>query len=164
MSFENDVARAAPVFEGEAKAVWPAGSFDGVVMRRLVALFADLLILIVLVSACYIVLAIFGILTLGLAWLGFGLVPLVPFLYFGYYLGGPASATPGMSWQGIEVRTWDGRRPGFVQGALHALVAYALFAVSSLVFFLTLLIPFFNTRKRFLHDYLCGTVVVRRQI
>ena len=30
------------------------------------------------------------------------------------------------------------------------------------VFFLTLLMPFFNALKRFLHDYLCGTVVVRR--
>ena len=163
MSFDNDVARAAPVFNGE-ETVWPAGSFDGVVMRRLVALFADLLILIVLVTACYILLAIFGILTLGLAWLAFGLVPIVPFLYFGYYLGGPNAATPGMAWQGIEIRTWDGRRPGFIQGALHALVAYGLFAISSMVFFLTLLMPFFNSRKRFLHDYLCGTVVVRRQI
>ncbi|MAB13832.1 RDD family protein [Parvibaculum sp.] len=163
MNFDNDVANAAPVFDGEETA-WPAGSFDGVVFRRLVALFADLLILIVLVSACYILLAIFGILTLGIAWLAFGLVPIVPFLYFGYYLGGPTSATPGMSWQGIEVRTWNGRRPGFIQGALHALVAYGIFAISSLVFFLTLLMPFFNSRKRFLHDYLCGTVVVRRQI
>ncbi len=163
MNFDNDVANAAPVFDSEETA-WPAGSFDGVVFRRLVALFADLLILIVLVSACYILLAIFGILTLGIAWLAFGLVPIVPFLYFGYYLGGPSSATPGMSWQGIEVRTWNGRRPGFIQGALHALVAYGIFAISSVVFFLTLLMPFFNARKRFLHDYLCGTVVVRRQI
>lgn len=163
MSFDNDVARSAPVFNGE-ETVWPAGSFDGVVSRRLVALFADLLILIVLVIACYILLAVFGILTLGIAWLAFGLVPIVPFLYFGYYLGGSVSATPGMSWQGLEVRTWDGRRPGFIQGALHALVAYGIFAISSMVFFLTLLMPFFNSRKRFLHDYLCGTVVVRRQI
>ena len=71
------------------------------------------------------------------------------------------SATPGMRWQGIELRTWDGRRPGYIQGALQTILFYVTTAAITP---LVLLVPFFNERRRCLHDYFCGTVFVRRSV
>jgi uncharacterized RDD family membrane protein YckC len=136
---------------------WPAGTFDGVIWARSLAFIADLVIVSVLILAATIVFAVLGILTFGLLWPGMALSPLIALVYFTLTLGGPHSATPGMRWQGIELRTWDGRRPGYLQGALQTIVFYV---TASLTVFL-LIVPFLNERRRCLHDYLCGTVVIR---
>ena len=103
----------------------------------------------------------FGIVTLGL---GFALYWLLPsaaviwaILYFGFTLGGPASATIGMRIMDLEMRTWYGAPAYFVLGAVHAVAFW--FTVS---FFtpLVLLVAFFNERRRLLHDILLGTVII----
>jgi uncharacterized RDD family membrane protein YckC len=103
----------------------------------------------------------FGIVTLGL---GFALYWLLPgssvvwaVVYFGLTLGGARSATIGMRIVDLEMRTWYGAPAYFVLGAVHA-VAFWL----SVSFFtpLVLLVPFFNERRRLLHDILLGTVVI----
>ncbi|MGH6727656.1 MAG: RDD family protein, partial [Pseudolabrys sp.] len=78
-------------------------------------------------------------------------------LYFGGTLGGPASATIGMRLMDLEMRTWYGAPAYFVLGAVHA-IAFWL----SVSFFtpFVLLVPFFNERRRLLHDMVLGTVVI----
>ncbi|MDR3499973.1 MAG: RDD family protein [Parvibaculum sp.] len=158
MSDQQGLVRSSPIeLDGHE---WPAGAFDGVVFARSVAYIADLVLISFLILVATIVFGILGILTLGLLWPGAALSPLIGLAYFTLSLGGPNSATPGMRWQGIELRTWDGRRPGYLQGALQTLLFYVSVTVGTL---LVLLVPFFNTRRRCLHDYLCGTVVIRRE-
>ena len=58
---------------------------------------------------------------------------------------------------GLQVRTWDGQKPGY----LHALISSCLFwflvpASSGLI----LLVAPFSNRRRHVHDMLSGTVVV----
>lgn len=142
----------------EEEFVWPAGAFAGVLSARAMAFLADLIVLAVVTFAFFIVFTILGILTLGLLWPGAALGWLVALGYFTFFVGGPFSATPGMRWQGIELRTWDGYRPGYLQAALQATLFYFSVAIANV---LILLVPLFNRRRRFLHDYLCGTVVVR---
>jgi uncharacterized RDD family membrane protein YckC len=57
----------------------------------------------------------------------------------------------------LELRTWYGAPGYFVLGAMHAV----LFWVSiSFLSPLVLLVGLFNSRRRLLHDFVLGTVVI----
>ena len=131
--------------------------FDGVLSKRIFAFGIDWLLLSVATVFLTLVFAFLGLLTLGLLW---GLLPVVaPLMWLGYFtftIGSPSSATPGMKFMGVEVRTWDGARPHYIQGALQTLVFYISW--SATVFLL--IVPLFNKRRRALHDYLIGTVLI----
>lgn len=152
---DNSLSNAMP---RQADYDWPKGAFAGVISARAFAFLADLVVLLVITLAFSLIFIVLGILTLGLLWPGAALGWLIALGYFTLFVGGPASATPGMRWQGIELRTWDGYRPSYIQAALQAVIFYFSVAFGTV---LILLVPFFNRRRRFLHDYLCGTVVIR---
>ncbi len=109
MSESNHVA--ATGFSASENRHWPAGTLDGIVLARCLAFLADLLIVSILIVLASIFFGFLGILTFGLLWPGAALTPLIGLAYFTFTLGGRYSATPGMRWQGIELRTWNGRRP-----------------------------------------------------
>lgn len=142
-------------------AVWPDSAFDGIIIARCLAFIADLAVILVLLIAASLVFGILGILSFGLLWPGAALTPLLVIAYFTFTLGGRYSATPGMRWQGIELRAWNGNRPGYLQAFLQTLLFYVTVTVGTA---LVLLVPFFNKRRRCLHDYLCGTVFIRSGI
>lgn len=130
---------------------------DGVLGRRFVAWFVDLLLVGVLVAVLHLALAIFGVLTLGLGWALLPAVAVVPFLYSFGFLASRHAATPGQHWLGLRVvQEATGLRPT----PLEALV-------SSVVFWLSLGVPvlflavLFNRRHRTLHDLAGGLVMVR---
>jgi hypothetical protein len=58
---------------------------------------------------------------------------------------------------GVELRTWYGGPGYFLLGAMHG-VAFWVFV--SLFTPLILLICFFNSRRRLLHDITLGTIVI----
>jgi len=135
--------------------------FEGVLARRVVAFIIDFIIIAIPVVLAAMFIFAFGIVTLGL---GFALYWLLPgasvvwaVVYFGLTLGGARSATIGMRIMDLEMRTWYGAPAYFVLGAVHA-IAFWL----SVSFFtpFVLLVPFFNRRRRLLHDILLGTVVI----
>lgn len=135
--------------------------FDGVLARRVVAFAIDFFIIAVPVVLAAMVIFAFGIVTLGL---GFALYWLLPpgtviwaLIYFGVTLGGPSSATIGMRVMDLEMRTWYGAPAYFVLGAVHAIAFW--FTISFFTPFI-LLVAFFNERRRLLHDILLGTVVI----
>jgi uncharacterized RDD family membrane protein YckC len=135
--------------------------FDGVLSRRVAAFIIDFIILSIPVVLVAMFIFAFGIVTLGL---GFALYWLLPpgtviwaLLYFGATLGGPNSATVGMRVMDLEMRTWYGAPAYFVLGAVHAIAFW--FTVSFFTPFV-LLVAFFNERRRLLHDILLGTVII----
>lgn len=135
--------------------------FEGVLARRVVAFLIDFVIISAPVALAAMFIFAFGIVTLGL---GFALYWLLPpaaviwaVVYFGATLGGPASATIGMRVMDLEMRTWYGAPAYFVLGAVHA-IAFWL-SISTLTPFI-LLVAFFNQRRRLLHDIVLGTVVI----
>ncbi|MFN3658802.1 MAG: RDD family protein [Pseudolabrys sp.] len=135
--------------------------FEGVLARRLIAFCIDFIIISVPVVVAAMFIFALGIVTLGL---GFALYWLLPpatviwaLVYFGATLAGPASATIGMRVMDLEMRTWYGAPAYFVLGAVHA-IAFWL-SVSALTPFI-LLVAFFNERRRLLHDIVLGTVVI----
>jgi uncharacterized RDD family membrane protein YckC len=107
---------------------------------------------------------ILGLLTLGLGWALYWLLwpaaVVWAILYYGFTLGGAASATLGMRIMDLEMRTWYGGPAYFALGAAHAIVYWI--TVSFLTPFI-LLIAFFNERRRLLHDMLVGTVVINNR-
>ncbi len=135
--------------------------FDGVLARRLIAFVIDFVILAVPVLLAAMFIFAFGIVTLGVGWMLYWLLPpatvIWALVYFGATLGSEASATLGMRAVDLEMRTWYGARAYFVLGAVHAIVFWM--TISVLTPFV-LLVAFFNERRRLLHDILLGTVVI----
>jgi len=135
--------------------------FRGVLTRRIFAFLIDLVVLSVPVILGYLFIAVFGLITLGLGWALFWLAwpasVLWAIVYYGSSLGGAHSATLGMRVMDLELRTWYGAPGYFVLGAMHAV----LFWVSiSFLSPLILLVGLFNSRRRLLHDFVLGTLII----
>ncbi|MGB7260002.1 MAG: RDD family protein [Pseudolabrys sp.] len=135
--------------------------FEGVLARRVVAFFIDVVIIAIPIVFAWVFIFAFGLVTLGLGWALFWLIPPASVIwalgYFGMTLGGPRSASLGMRVMDLEMRTWYGAPAYFVLGAVHAVIFWL--SVSTLTPFI-LLVCFFNQRRRLLHDILLGTVVI----
>ena len=133
--------------------------FDGVLWRRLFAYLIDLVCIAAIVVAAWVVFVVLTVLSLGLLapvlWFLFGLIPL---LYHTLLISGPRSATFGMRVFDIELCSWDGERPVFLQALAHTFLFYLTVAATGS---LILLFALFNRRKRTLHDILAGMLMVR---
>ena len=135
--------------------------FEGVLSRRIVAFVIDVVIVFALTIVAWVFLFVAGIFTLGLAWLLFGLAfPFVALTYNAITLSGPQSATIGMRATDLQMRTWYGAPMYALLAAFHAVLYYV--SVVFLTPFVLLIAPF-NARKRCLHDYLAGTVVINSE-
>ena len=139
--------------------------FRGVLMRRAIAFLIDLFVLAVPVILGVIFIAIFGLVTLGLGWALFWLVSpasvIWALVYYGASLGGPHSATVGMRVMDLEMRTWYGAPCYFLLGAIHPVLYWI--SVTMLSPFVLLIGPF-NARRRLLHDFVLGTVVINTSV
>ncbi len=135
--------------------------FRGVLTRRVFAFLLDLIVLAVPVILAVMFIAVFGLVTLGLGWVLVWLVSpasvIWAVVYYGATLGGPYSATLGMRVMDLELRTWYGAPGYFVLGAMHAVLFWI--SISMLSPFV-LLVGLFNARRRLLHDFVLGTVIV----
>jgi uncharacterized RDD family membrane protein YckC len=135
--------------------------FEGVLARRVIAFFIDFVVIAIPVVLAAMFIFAFGIVTLGLGWALYWLLPpasvIWAIIYFGVSVGGARSATIGMRVMDLEMRTWYGAPAYFVLGAVHAIGFWL--SVSALTPFI-LLVAFFNQRRRLLHDIVLGTVIV----
>ncbi|PPR21832.1 MAG: hypothetical protein CFH40_01497 [Alphaproteobacteria bacterium MarineAlpha10_Bin3] len=128
--------------------------FDGVMGRRIVAYLIDLSIIGVISAAVWGLMLV----TLFLASPVLGpIFPLIPIAYHTLLIGGRRSATIGMQFMGIEVRTLSGQRPELLQAFAMSALFYLSIAVTGMI---VLLVALFNDRRHCAHDYLSGTVVI----
>jgi uncharacterized RDD family membrane protein YckC len=138
--------------------------FEGVSTRRVLAFIVDVLIISIPILLACIFIFLFGIFTFGLGWLLFWLVSpasaIWAILYYGITMGSPASATYGMRAFDLEIRTWYGGSCYFLLGAVHAIVFWlTMSALTPLV----LVVGLLNERRRLLHDFVLGTVVINNE-
>jgi uncharacterized RDD family membrane protein YckC len=135
--------------------------FEGVLTRRVFAFIIDFIVIAIPLVIASIFILLFGFVTFGLGWTLFWLLSpasvVWALVYYGFTLGGSASATLGMRVMELEMRTWYGAPAYFVLGAAHAVVYWV--SVSMLTPFI-LLVGLLNARRRLLHDMLVGTVLV----
>jgi uncharacterized RDD family membrane protein YckC len=133
--------------------------FSAVIRKRCIAFLIDAVLIALLTVIAFVVVAVLGVLTLGLGWLLFGLIfPLVGLGYNAFTIGGPKSSTIGQRTMGLAVPMWYGGKVTPLIAAFHAL----LFWFSLTLFFPILLWCFFDSRKRCLHDILAGVLVINR--
>ena len=133
--------------------------YEGVRTRRVLAFCIDYLIVCLLLIPFGILVFLFGILTLGLGWLLFGiLVPAVALIYIWNTLGGPKQATVGMQMMSIRLERLDGPRIDGITAVVHSVLFWAGNVILTP---LILLATFVLDRKRTVHDLLLGTVVTR---
>jgi uncharacterized RDD family membrane protein YckC len=131
----------------------------GVITRRCFAWLIDLVLIGLILSVLWIVLLLFGLLTLGLGFGAMAVLPAVPFLYHFLSLMRSSSATPGQALLGLTVRRdLDLGPPTGLQALIFTVVFYLTLATSGLL----LLVALFTVRHRTLHDLASDLVVVRR--
>jgi uncharacterized RDD family membrane protein YckC len=164
---ESEPKRVGVSFEVKPHAYDPTTSpelFEGVLARRVLAFFIDVILIAIPVVFAGLFIFVFGLVTLGLGWALYWLLSpaavIWALVYYGTTFGSPASATIGMRVMDLEMRTWYGAPMYFLLGAVHAIVFWI--TVSALTP-LILLVGLFNERRRLLHDMLVGTVVVNNE-
>jgi uncharacterized RDD family membrane protein YckC len=161
---ESEPKRIGVSFEVKPHAYDPVTNpelFEGVVARRIVAFLIDFLILSLPVVFVSMFIFVVGIVTFGLGFFLYGLLwpgmVVWAVVYYGMTLGSASSATIGMRIMDIEMRTWYGAPAYFVLGSVHAVVFWiTVSAITPLV----LVVSLFNERRRCLHDFLVGTIVI----
>ena len=151
----------------QAQAYDPATTpeyFEGVLSRRMVAFLVDATMIIGPIVLLTLFIFVFGIVTLSLGWMLFPLVSpafvIWAICYNAITLGSPASATLGMRLMDLEMRTMSGGSCYSLLGAAHVVLYWV--SVSFLTP-LVLLVALFNGRRRLLHDFVLGTVVVNSE-
>ena len=139
--------------------------FRGVATRRAFAFLIDMVVISVPVILGYIFIALFGVVTLGIGWALFWLAwpasVIWAIVYYGACIGGPSSATIGMRVMDLELRTWYGAPGYFVLGATHAVLFWITLSFLSPF---VVLVGLFNSRRRLLHDFVLGTVVINNSV
>jgi uncharacterized RDD family membrane protein YckC len=132
--------------------------FSGILSKRVLAFIIDAILIVILMIPAAVVVAVLGVITLGIGWLLFPvLFAIVALGYVGLTLGGTASATPGMRFSGIEMRTWNGGKLFPLLAIMHALIFW--FSIGLLTP-LILIVGLFTYRKQLLQDLLLGVVAV----
>jgi uncharacterized RDD family membrane protein YckC len=129
----------------------------GVLPRRFFALLIDLFIIGCFFWAAAVFIIVLGVITLGIGWLSFHILPALPFAYYTLLVGG-TGATPGQRMMGLMVRQ-DGSLapPSLPQAFVWSLLLSISFAFACIPFLLALL----NPRRRAAHDILSGLVILR---
>ena len=165
---ESEPRRVGVSFEVKPHAFDPTTSpelFEGVLARRVLAFFIDVILIAIPVVFAGLFIFVFGLVTFGLGWALYWLLSpaavIWALVYYGVTFGSPASATIGMRVMDLEMRTWYGGPMYFLLGAVHAIVFWI--TVSALTP-LILLVGLFNERRRLLHDMLVGTVVINNEV
>lgn len=137
---------------------------EGVISRRFWAYLIDLFVVAIWIVLISIAIFLFGLLTLGLGWGLFVLLPLTALTFVFYNavtIGGPNQATVGMRTMGLRVVDPSSGRPvSMLAAAVHALLFYV--AISTfLLWACDVLIGFFRDDRRFLRDLLTNMLVIR---
>jgi uncharacterized RDD family membrane protein YckC len=134
--------------------------FDGVLARRVLAYIVDLAFLISISAIIGIVGMVLGFFTFGLAWLALPvIIPIAVLSYYAATLGSPMRATIGMAIFDLVLtptRGWplDGWRI-----LIHPIVFWITVWVA---WPLSLLFALFTPRQQMVHDYVAGTLMLRR--
>ena len=134
--------------------------FQGVLQRRVFAWAIDFVIMGLMAIVFGVIGLIAGFFTFGLAWLGLiVLIPAVIVLYYAATLGSPNRATIGMQVMDLVLTPTRGVPLDGVRAFAHALVFWLTVWVAwpfSLAFAL------FTPRQQMIHDYVTGTLMLRR--
>ncbi|MEE9140749.1 MAG: RDD family protein [Alphaproteobacteria bacterium] len=134
--------------------------YHGIAWKRVLAYLVDVVLIALIMGAAALVFVVAGVLTLGvLNPLLVTVFALIPLCYHVFLIGGPQSATMGMRLFGLQVRSLTIDHPDYIQALVQTVIFYLSVGLTT---WLILIVALFNPRRRTLHDYVAGTVVVNR--
>ncbi len=151
-------------WQGEAPEPFDHPEFyEGVILRRIFAHYIDLCLIFFLIAGVSFFLIIAGLLSFGLLFIPLAVASIITAVaYDALQVSGKHSATVGMRLFGLEVRSWSGAPPETAQAWLRSVLFWGLtYGLNLLTFWLALGWALFDRRRRCLHDFLSGTVVIR---
>jgi uncharacterized RDD family membrane protein YckC len=132
---------------------------QGVVWRRVAAYCVDLAIVGGISLLAIMVFVPATILSFGLLATPLTLLfALIPVAYHSLLVGGSRSATLGQRLLDLRVVDMSGGKPDYAQAAVQCVLFYVTLMATGLL----LVVVFFNPLRRTIHDWLSGTLVVRR--
>ncbi len=138
--------------------------YQGVTVKRILAYAIDAVAVIFIATAVWFAGLLLGLLSFGLLFpLQALAVALVPLAYHSLLIATPRAATLGMRAMNLRVMsiasgaTALGGRPTLFQAMIQTVAFYGSLAITGS---LVLVVALFNPRRRTLHDWLAGTVVV----
>ena len=132
--------------------------YEGVLRRRAFAYLLDMICIGLIMALVWCLFAFLTLVSFGALspiWAVFGLIPLA---YHTLLVSGRHCATFGMRAFDLQLRSWTGERPMFLQALVQVFLFYLTVGPSC---GLILLFALFNRRKRTLHDVFAGTIMVR---
>ncbi len=131
---------------------------QGVIGRRILGWFIDMVLLAILLGLLKLALFLFGLVTFGLGWFLFGGLWIVPPAYSFAWVGSGLQATPGQAAAGLQVvRDDDLGRPTPAQALVYAAGYWLSLSLGAI----WLLVAFFTRRRRCLHDIVSGVLLAR---
>jgi uncharacterized RDD family membrane protein YckC len=140
----------------------PIEATEGVLGPRLFAYLLDIVFILIFSGLLALAISIIGLLTFGLGWALFAIMPAAGVIYSAITVGGSKQSTIGMRMMGLRaVDAATGGRVDWIIAAIHSLLFYVA-AGTFLLWVLDLFIGFTRTDHRLGHDLLVGLAVVRR--
>jgi uncharacterized RDD family membrane protein YckC len=154
-------------FRQTSYAVPPYGSAvdpratEGTIGRRLFAYLVDLVMIALFTVVLWVVIGLVGIVTFGLGWALYAVLPLSAIIYSAITVGGSAQSTIGMRMLGMRVvDAHTGGPVGMLIAAVHALLFYVA-AGTFVLLCVDVLIGMARGDRRMGHDLLAGVTLVR---
>lgn len=135
---------------------------DGTLSRRFWAYLIDIVVIAVLTVLLYFVVGLLGLVTFGLGWLLFALIPFTAIVYNAITVSGASQGTVGMRMAGLRVL--DGTTGGpvsFLAAAVHALLFYVFVSSAGLLLFIDILFGLMRSDSRMGRDLVTNVVFVR---
>jgi uncharacterized RDD family membrane protein YckC len=134
---------------------------EGAIGRRFFAYLIDLVMIAIFTVVLWFVIGLVGIVTFGLGWVLYAILPLSAVIYSAITVGGSAQSTIGMRIFGLRVvDAATGGRVGMLVAAVHALLFY-LAAGTFVLLCIDVLVGIARADRRMGHDLLAGVTLVR---
>ncbi|MEA1831530.1 RDD family protein [Methylobacterium durans] len=127
---------------------------------RFVAYLLDILFIFGFSMLLWLAIAVLGVITFGLGWTLFAILPASGVLYSMITVGGARQSTIGMRMMGLRVVAESGRRVDMITAAVHALLFYVALS-TFLLWFVDMLFGVMRSDRRLGHDLILGLAVVR---
>ena len=116
---------SAPGSFGSDAMIAAVNQTEGTLSRRFFAYLVDLVMIMLFSALLCLAIAVIGLLTFGLGWSLFAIVPASAIIYNAMTVGGPRQSTIGMRMMGLRVvDATTGGPVGMLTAAVHALLFY----------------------------------------
>jgi len=135
---------------------------EGTLGRRFWAYLIDIVVIALITCVLWVLIGILGVLTLGIGWLLFGVLPFTAIVYNAVTISGASQGTIGMRAAGLRVLdATTGGRVSLLAAAVHAFLFYVFLSSAGLILASDILFGFMRQDRRMGRDIITNVVFVR---